>query len=115
MPQDNRDNPEMVYLASPYSGPAEVQAERLAAVQERTRQLIAAGVVVFSPIAYSASLADRAEPPQGWYEFDLAFLSRCDRLEVLALPGWEESYGVNLELCRAQELKLPASFAYPEG
>ena len=93
----------MIYLASPYrhDNPA-IMAQRLDATRDATERMIRGGLRVFSPLVYSTAM--QADPPDTWYEFDLDILGRCDELVVLMLPGWQDSYGVGLEIERACNL-----------
>ena len=43
---------------------------------------------------------------------DREMIARCDRVLVLALPGWDESKGVLAELKIAEELDKPIGFMY---
>ena len=84
--------PTIIYLASPYaSDSATVRHARLEAVRQVCGNLVNQGKIVLSPMVYTGELAQRGyHPPQGWYAFDLQFLSRADELLVLQLPGWEQ-------------------------
>ena len=105
---------ELVYLACPYSGSPELMKARVEACRKRTHDMTRRGIAVFSPLLYTdGQAAEGVEPPQGWYVFDLVFLSRCDRMEVLKLPGWRESQGVTLELATAYAMKMPVKFISP--
>jgi len=101
----------MIYLASPYSHPsADVRAERFRQVCQAAACLIKQGLRVFSPIAHGHSIElAHGEEIDGWIEHNLWFLDRCESVRVLALPGWEESYGVRAELARVNEIGKPAS------
>jgi hypothetical protein len=63
--------------------------------------------LVFSPLTYSIPLSHSHKGWENWRKFDLEMLSRCDRVIVLKLPGWESSRGVAEEIARAKELGLP--------
>ena len=101
--------PTMIYLASPYaSDSATVRQARLEAVRQVCGNLVNQGKIVLSPMVYTGELAQRGyHPPQGWYAFDLQFLSRADELLVLQLPGWEQSKGVLIEIAAAQTRNIP--------
>lgn len=102
----------MIYLAAPYrhDNPA-IMAQRLDATRDATERMIRGGLRVFSPLVYSTAM--QAEPPDTWYQFDLEILDRCDELVVLMLPGWQDSYGVGLEIERALERGMPVFQLYP--
>lgn len=96
------------YLAAPYSHPdPEVRAARLAAITAAAAAQINAGVTIFSPLTYTRLLTEAGAAPKSWYDFDLQFLAKSDRLAILTLPGWEQSSGIILEAGFAQARGLP--------
>ena len=107
----------LVYLASPYSHPdPTVRDERYQAVCQAVAAMLLAGQSVFSPIVYSHPLTAYGVPTDWsfWWRYDREMLSRCDRLVVLMLPGWQESVGVQAEIQLAREMDKPVSFLDPE-
>ncbi len=100
----------VVYFACPYSDPdPKVKEMRHAIANEIAAELLAKGMFVFSPLTYSIPLS-QAGCHKGWVnwrDFDLEMLSRCDRLIVLKMPGWELSRGVTEEIMHAKERGLP--------
>ena len=99
------------YLANPYSHPERVVMNaRLTAVTEILTHLTNNGVTAFAAVAYTSRIqAQGATPPQGWYHYDLGFLAGCQSLTLLKFPGWESSYGVQLELAVANLREIPIS------
>lgn len=45
-----------------------------------------------------------------WEEYDRVMISKCDKLIVLMLEGFETSKGVNNEIKIAEELNIPVEF-----
>lgn len=45
-----------------------------------------------------------------WLRQNLAFLSRCDKMYVLQLEGWEKSDGVQREIAFATEHNIPIEY-----
>ena len=106
----------MIYIASPYSDPsAMVREARFRAVCRHAAEMMRKGEHVFSPIAHCHPLAEHGLPGDWafWCEYDRAMLSRCTRLVVLKLPGWDKSDGVKAEIEIAREVGLPVD--YQEG
>ena len=105
---------EVVYLACPYSHPdPAVRESRFQAVNRAAGQLMAAGTFVFSPISHTHPIAEAHDLPGNWAfwgAYDRAMISRCSRLLVLQLDGWEESVGVQAEIAIAREVGLPVEF-----
>jgi hypothetical protein len=98
----------IAYLACPYSDPdLKVKEMRHALANEIAAELLSQGTLVFSPLTYSIPLSHSHKGWANWRNFDLEMLSRCDRLIVLKLPGWESSNGVAEEITHAKELGLP--------
>lgn len=100
----------IVYLACPYSDPdPEIKKQRHQIANKVASELLSQGMLVFSPLTYSIPLSEISSRKGwiNWKDFDLAMLSRCDRLLVLKLPGWESSRGVAEEMAHAKELGIP--------
>lgn len=99
------------YLATPYAAHG---SGRIAAFYEAcdlASRLLAAGVMVFSPIAHGHAIADYAtKNPFGeaeWRTFDLLFAPFCDSLIVGHLDGWERSEGIASEIERFARDRKP--------
>lgn len=92
----------MIYLASPYVHPdPEVMQQRFHSVCELTAELLASGLVVYSPIAHNHYLACNFDLPRTWdfwQTLDLHMLDLANELHVLMLAGWEKSKGVAAEI-----------------
>ncbi len=107
----------MTYLASPYSHPgSKIVDDRyfatLAHVARRARE----NKQVISPIVHWHVAAITHNLPgdaQFWLDWNMKMLKLCDSLEVLCLPGWEESKGVQLEIQLALRLGLPIRYTSP--
>ena len=97
------------YLANPYTHPnPEVMKARIAAVTAVLEQYTLRGRPAMAPVAYTATMQVYGVcPPQGWYHYDLGFLMGCESLTLLKLPGYQHSYGVQLELATANTLGIP--------
>jgi hypothetical protein len=89
------------YLTSPYADPERwIRAERIVDAAVASAALWNVGLLVFSPIVYSAQIV-RMGAPSGyddWMPLELRLLSACDELIVLMLDGWEESKGIKEEI-----------------
>ena len=108
----------IIYLACPYTdADYRVRAERVTEADRITGLLMELGFVVFSPITYSNALNGFAPLNYGdrWYDFDLAFLRKCESVYVLCMEGWEESKGVTLEIKTAKELGMMVRYIRPEN
>lgn len=80
-------------------------------------RLIESGIRVFSPIAHNIPILRAAGMRSGWQvwsEFDLEVLSRCDRLIVLMLDGWDRSSGVQAEIAFAKAHGIPCIYITEE-
>lgn len=104
----------MIYLASPFSHPSNlVMLNRFEEACKITAALIEAGNIVFSPVAYSHTLAVKGGLPGDWgfwEKFDTEFLLRSDKLVVALMSGWRESIGVQFEIKIARENGIPVEF-----
>lgn len=100
----------VVYLACPYSHPDPAIKElRHAIVNLYAYELMSQEIFVFSPLTHNVPLVQlgMANNWNTWKKYDHLMLSKCDRLLVLKMPGWEESPGVTSEIEYARELGLP--------
>lgn len=108
---------ELIYLASPYShSDKEVMVQRFESVNKIAGKLMSEGKYVFAPISHTHPIAVACTLPRGWdfWEgYDRTMISRCQKLIVLRLEGWEKSTGVNAEIKIAQELGLPIEYVDP--
>ena len=104
----------LIYLASPYTHrDTVVMTRRFEAACLAAGRLMEDGLHVFSPIAHSHPIAVRCELPcdfEYWRQYDELMLSRCDRLIVLMLAGWEQSRGVAAEIELAKGLGLDVEY-----
>ena len=102
----------MIYVASPYSSPDKsVEHKRWITVARYVSSLFEKEphIVRISPIVYwhhTAITFDLGTTAMHYKEFNHALLRECACVEILAMPGWEESKGVQLEREWAKELGL---------
>lgn len=106
------------YLASPYTSSDKFErANRYRAALKATMDLMAAGEVVFCPVAYGHSLETKLHvsfPYEYWVRWSRAMLAGASRLYVLTIPGWEASKGVEIEVRLALDLGIPVT-GYAHG
>ena len=94
----------LIYLAIPYTGSEAVSfeiANKVAGV------LMQRGVIIFSPISHSHSIAEMCALPVEWHFWeyqDRLFIERSEELWVICCEGWERSKGVKAEIDYANEL-----------
>ena len=109
-----------ISLAAPYSHEsAKVRDKRAAAIRKAHAQLIAGGHLVYSPICHTHAMATdpRLKMPtdyQFWQASCEWFISMCDILLVLQLPGWHKSVGVLAEIEIARKLGVAFVHRYPD-
>ncbi len=95
------NQPELVYVASPYShDDPSVRQRRFELVAEFAAHLMRDGLFVYSPIAHTHPIAQHGLPLgwDFWEKYDRVMLPRCDRMIVLTLDGWDDSKGVSAEI-----------------
>lgn len=101
---------ELAYLACPYANKdSKVEAKRLAEVTKFAAKLMKNGIHVFSPLTHNAPLVKYGlgRSWNFWLNYDLFVLSKCEKIIVLQLDGWEKSVGVRAEIKKAKQLKIP--------
>lgn len=105
----------LVYLATPYSHPdVMVRERRFREVNRVAADLMRQGVMVFSPISYTHTIAVAGDLPKGWefwQKYDRTMLGVCCKVVVLMQDGWRESVGVQSEIAIAKEMGIPVEFA----
>lgn len=96
-----------VYLACPYTSPSPEESERrMEAASVQAAELMREGYAVFSPITHGHKIADYLPDAlvmdhDFWMRQCIPFLSMCDIVAVLCLPGWNTSMGVQREIFHA--------------
>ena len=95
-----------IYLASPYSHPdPSIRQARFDSVCKKAADLMREGYVVFSPIAHSHPISRYLRNPNDadfYLKQDLPLLEMFDEMWVLALSGWKESKGIQIEMEHAK-------------
>ena len=105
----NKD--ELIYLASPYSNGDKEKNFKI--VTKISANLTSEGYVTISPITYGHTLIQYKEMPTDWsfwLNYCLILLTKCDRLLVCKLDGWEESVGVDAEISYARDHGIPIEY-----
>lgn len=92
----------LYFIACPYSDKnKEVVEQRFNQCTEVATALSLAGHAVYSQITMTHPI-NLVASAQGkkitWTPIDEAYMSRCDELIVLTLPGWDKSSGVAGEI-----------------
>lgn len=103
----------MIYLASPYSGTKEQMQERYEAVLQATATLLYNKLWVYSPIVHCHELAVRYKMPTDavfWEDYNRNTIFRSISVDVLQLPGWRASKGVNWELALSKKIGMPLRY-----
>ena len=105
-----------IYVASPYT-PAgtdheSVREQRVKQAGEVAAHMIKNGITAIAPIPFFEAGA-RAyhdgpiDPPEGYYDYDLRILKRCDATVVLTIEGWKRSMGIDIEVRESLRLDMP--------
>ena len=104
---------DLIYLATPYSNfPAGLDEayEQASAV---LYTLLSKGAVVFCPIVHCHNIAKKYDLPKDWSfwkNIDFTFISKCDKMCVVKMDGWDISTGVNAEIKEAERLNIPVEY-----
>src|SRR5262245_23039352 len=105
------------YLAtaySKYSGGIEA-AHKVAC--EQAALLVKAGVPVYSPIAHTHPIAIYGDldplDHSIWLEADRTFMEAAKALIVCKMPGWEDSYGIAVEVDYFRHAGKPVYYMEP--
>lgn len=100
----------VAYLSSPYNHPdPKIKQQRHDIVNSVVFDYMRRGILVYSPLTHNIPIDQLGIHGNWmtWKDFDHEMVSRCDRVIVLKLPGWEDSKGVAAEIARAKEVGIP--------
>lgn len=106
----------MIYISAPYNHKDKLVIEkRMEAVYKKFAELMMSGHIPVTPLMAHAVIERHPVPlsSEFWEEYSITLLSKCNRMVVLLLDGWEESTGVQYEI--AYCMKNGISFEYVEG
>jgi nucleoside 2-deoxyribosyltransferase len=108
---------DLVYLAGPYSHRLNrIRHRRYNQLTEVSARLLQQGILNFSPITHSHNqqefLEDFSTGFDDWRRNDLAYVSRCEEVMVLMIPGWDKSYGVKEEIKFAKKNGIPVTYIH---
>jgi len=96
------------YLAAPYShADKAIVGQRVRNINRAAGELIARGVMVFSPISHCHPIAEAIELPgdfEYWQRYNSVMLTAASSMTVLTLGGVDDSTGVSGELNIAEAL-----------
>ena len=111
----------IVYLAAPYTDPDyAVRGDRVELASIAAAELMKEGVCVYSPLSHGHTVSQHLATPgshEFWMRQCLPILSKCAKLYVLPLAGWQKSRGVQEEILHANSLGIPISLiqSLPHG
>ncbi len=106
---------DLVYVACPYSHPDKaVVEERMKAFYRVDSDLIKQGFFTVSPMnkAAMADHVDIATTWEFWEQYSYALLSRCTKMFVITMPGWDTSAGVLGEINFAVQNGIAVEYVY---
>ena len=108
------------YFASPYHGTEEQMEFRLQENIRATASLLQHNIHVFCPIMNSQALLrelklDKVESRRDIIvPYDLTFLHAAKGMILYTLPGWDKSWGVDVEIKECQMNRIPVYTLSPE-
>lgn len=104
---------ELAYLACPYSDPdPKIRRFRLQVATWVAFERFQQGLLSYSVLTHNIPLNDLGifGDWQTWKLFDHEMVRRCDKVLVVALPGWDRSKGVAAEVACAKEHGRPVEY-----
>lgn len=106
-----------IYLATPYSKYKDGLEAANAMASRHAADFLRLKFPVFCPIAHSHSIAVHggltAKDHSIWMPLDFAFCEAAFALVVATEDGWEQSYGVGMEIKFFKEMNKPIYFWSP--
>lgn len=109
-------NPDLIYLATPYSHPCPViRWVRFETVNRIAADMMLRGLFVYSPISHSHPIAQYGLPKdwEYWNKIDTFFLSICKKMIVVMADGWKESVGLKSEIQIAERIGIEIEYILP--
>lgn len=111
----------LIFLSSPYTCIGDLTIEdrkeeekvRYEAAIWYMAKLMDRGEMIFSPIAHCHAAAIKHSLPTDWKywkEYCELMIDRCQEVQVLMLPGWSDSKGVQAEISYATEKEIPVNY-----
>lgn len=101
-----------IYLASPYtSDDPYITERRFVHAREAVAHLTRQQLTVYSPVVHFHDLAKHYVMPTHfdfWKQHNCNMIRHANVLGILALPGWEESVGVEWERDFANYCNIPS-------
>jgi len=107
---------ELVYLGTPYSGTKEEMNFRAEVVDVISEDLSNKGIMLYSPISSWHSIACKYNMPRNyafWQDMCETFVSKCDKVIVVMLPGWQVSVGLMGEIKFALDNGIKVEYLDP--
>lgn len=105
------------YLATPYSKYHLGIEEAFQAACRETALLLRAGVPTFSPIAHTHPIAMHGDinplDHEIWLPADRPLMDAAEGLIVCQMQGWDESYGIGVEIATFKEAGKPIFYMTP--
>lgn len=104
------------YLSQPYNGTDEQKKYRFEMGATVCLNFLKKQIAVFSPIVHNHTLMIMAqdftveERRNTFMPFDFAMLGQSRGMLLLKLEGWEQSYGVKLEIEYCQQHQIPIHY-----
>jgi hypothetical protein len=101
----------LIYLATPYTKYVWGIEHACHDAAKIAGRLISRNLSIFSPIVHSHTICMaaglQALDHEMWMNIDRKFMAKSDALIMCQMPGWQESYGMSLELDYFTKAGLP--------
>lgn len=103
----------MIYISAPYNHvDKNVVSQRMDAVYSKFAELMMQGEIPVTPLMAHAVVERHPVPSSSefWEEYSITLLSKCSKMVVLKLDGWDNSAGVSYEIEYANKNDIPIEF-----
>jgi hypothetical protein len=99
-----------VIVVAPYNTPdVEIKKRRVHTIALYCAELFRKGIVPVSALLSGLAFAEHADLPtdtKTWINFSKSYVSGCDEVHVIQLPGYLDSTGVQIEIAEAMALGI---------
>lgn len=104
----------LVFVSCPYTGPAEIVEWRMKKFSEYVAEMETRGQFHAVSTLYNQLVLDRGIALPGdygfWQSYSHSLILVSSRVDVLKLPGWQDSVGVQDEIEIAKSRNIPVNY-----
>jgi len=103
----------MIYVACPFWDEDEkTRVYRRKKAIEYSEKLFFKGKLFYSPLLYTERFKEKKQKENFWLNHGLKLVEVCTSMDVLCLPGWEKSNGIQGEVAKAESIGIDVRYVH---